>query len=67
MRRDVTDLRSIIHIQEVWLEPKPEEPFVYRVALYHDFSSATMLLATSGEAQDSAQNFIARLKYLRGW
>ena len=67
LRRDVVDLRSIAQIQETWLEPKPEDPFIYRVLLYHNFPAATVMLATTGETQDSAQEFVARLKYLRGW
>ena len=66
-RREVVDLRTIVHIQETWLEPSPETPFVLRVNLYHNFPAATVLLATSGEMQDLAQDFVARLKYMRGW
>jgi hypothetical protein len=66
-RADVLELRSISHIQETWLEPKPEEPFVLRVQIYHDVAAATILLATNGEGQDAVQEFIARIKYLRGW
>lgn len=66
-RRDVVELHSICHIQETWLEPKPEEPFVLRVHIYHDVSAATVLLATTGEAQDAVQEFLTRVKYLRGW
>jgi hypothetical protein len=66
-RRDVVSLHSIVNIQELWLEPKAEEPFTYRVLLIHNFGSQTVLLATTGEGQDAAQEFIGRLKYLRGW
>src|SRR5438477_10476394 len=41
LRRDVSDIRSIVHLQETWLEPKPEEPFVVRVAIYHTFPAVT--------------------------
>lgn len=67
LRRDVVDLRSIAQIQETWLEPKVDEPFVYRIALMHSFGAATVLLATTGETQDVAQDFLARLRYLKGW
>lgn len=67
LRQDVVDLRSVVHVQETWLEPKPDEPFIYRVALFHTFPATTVLLATTGEQQDSVQEFVARLKYLKGW
>lgn len=67
LRRDVVDLRSIVHIQETWLEPRPEQPFILRIALFHTFPAATVLFATTGETQDAAMDFVARLKYLRGW
>jgi hypothetical protein len=67
LRRDTVSLNSIAHIQETWLEPKVDEPFVLRVTLYHNFPAATVLLATTGEAQDAVQDFLSRLKYLRGW
>lgn len=67
VRVDVSELRSLVHIEETWLEPKPEEPFQYRVVLYHSFQAATVLKASTGEAQDAAQDFIGRVRYLRGW
>lgn len=66
-RRDITQIESIVHLQETWLEPKPDEPFVLRVAIYHAFPAATILLATTGEQQDLIQDFLTRLKYLKGW
>lgn len=66
-RRDVASLDSIVHVQETWLEPKPDEPFVLRVAFYHTFPAATILLATTGEQQDLIQDFLTRLRYLKGW
>ena len=35
--------------------------------LLHGFGAATILTASKGEAQDLAQEFISRFKYLRGW
>lgn len=67
LRRDVSDLRSVVHVQETWLEPKADEPFVVRVAIYHTFPAVTVLLASTGEGQDAIQDFVGRLKYLRGW
>src|SRR5262249_4905231 len=67
LRRDVVDLRSIVHIQETWLEPKVDQPFILRISLFHDFPAMTVLFATTGEGQDAAQEFVGRLKYLRGW
>jgi hypothetical protein len=66
-RRDVAELDSIVHIQETWLEPKPEEPFTLRVALYHTFPATTVLMASTGEQCDLIQDFLTRVKYLKGW
>jgi hypothetical protein len=66
-RRDIVELNSIMHIQEIWLEPDPARPFLLRVSLFHNFSARTILLASTGEGQDAIQEFIARLRYLRGW
>jgi hypothetical protein len=67
LRRDVVELGSIVHLQETWVETRPEEPFAYRVVLGHTFGAATILTASKGDAQDSAQEFVSRFKYLRGW
>jgi hypothetical protein len=67
LRRHTLDMRAIVDIQEVWLEPKPDLPFIYRVSIYYTFPAVTTLLALTGETQDLAQDFVARLKYLRGW
>ena len=67
IRRDVVELGSIVHLQETWVETKPDEPFYYRVVLGHAFGASTILLAPKGEAQDAAQEFVGRFKYLRGW
>jgi hypothetical protein len=66
-RRDVAQLDSIVNIHETWLEPKPDEPFVLRAALYHTFPATTVLLASTGEQQDLVQDFLCRLKYLKAW
>jgi len=65
--RDAADLRSIVQISETWLEPKPDQPFILRVLLLYNFQAATILYASTGEGQDQVQEFVARLKYLRGW
>ena len=67
LRKDVVELSSIVQLQETWVETKPEEPFLYRVELIHAFGAATILTASKGESQDSAQEFVGRFKYLRGW
>ena len=67
LRTEVMDLNSIVDIQEVWLEPKQDLPFLLRISILHRFPAATILIANSGEAQDMAREFIGRLKYLRGW
>jgi len=67
MRRDVAQLESIVHIQETWLEPKADEPFVLKVVLYHTFPAATVLLGSTGDQQDMIQDFLTRVKYLKGW
>ncbi len=67
LRRDVAQLDSIIHIQETWLESKPDEPFTLRAALYHTFPATTVILGTTGEQTDMIQDFLTRVKYLKGW
>ena len=67
LRKDVVELGSIVHLHETWIETRPEEPFLYRVELLHAFGAATILVASKGEAQDLAQEFVSRFKYLRGW
>lgn len=67
LRKDIVDLSSIVQLQETWIETKPEEPFVYKVQFLHAFGAATIIVAPTGEAQDAAQEFVGRFKYLRGW
>ncbi len=67
LRMDVVALDSIVSIEETWLEPSPETPFVFRVVLTHAPSGSTVLLATTGDAQDATRDFVSRLKYLKGW
>jgi len=67
LRCDVVELNSIVHIQEQWLEPKPEEPFILRTTITHNFPAITVIRASTGESQDAVREFIARLRYLRGW
>jgi hypothetical protein len=66
-RRDVVDIRSIAQIQETWLEPEKEKPFIFRATLYYTYPSITILRASTGESQDAAQEFLSRLRYLKGW
>lgn len=66
-RQHSTPIETVINIEELWLEPLPEQPFVLRVSLYHSFPATTILYAPTGETQDTAMAFAARLKYLRGW
>ncbi|HSV75228.1 MAG TPA: hypothetical protein VLH79_15845 [Chthonomonadales bacterium] len=67
LQRDTVELSSIVRVEETWLEPRPEEPFVLRIRLHHVFGACTVLLASTGEAQDAAREFAERVRYLRGW
>jgi hypothetical protein len=67
IRKDVVELGSIAQLQETWVETKPDEPFLYRAELFHTFGASTILVASKGEAQDAAQEFVSRFRYLRGW
>jgi len=67
LQRDTVDLSSIVRVEETWLEPRPDEPFVLRVRLHHAFGACTVLLASTGEGQDAARAFADRIRYLRGW
>lgn len=67
LRMHVTPLSSIMNVEELWLEPAPDQPFVLRVCLYHSFPATTILYAASGDTQESAISFLRRLKYLRGF
>lgn len=66
-RMHATPLETVINVEEVWLEPAPNKPFILRVCLYHSFPATTLLYATSGEMQEAATSFVGRLKYLRGF
>jgi len=66
-RAEATPLDALVNVQELWLEPEPGKPFVYRATLSYDFQAATVILASTGETQDAATAFVERLKYLRGW
>jgi hypothetical protein len=67
IRKDATELSSIVQLSETWVEAKADEPFTYRVELIHNFGAATILMATKCEGQDLAQEFVGRFKYLRGF
>ena len=62
----VSDTKSIVEIEEIWLEPKVDEPFQYRVMLHHEFGVATVLTSATGEGQDAIRSFVGRFNYLRG-
>lgn len=67
IRMHVTPLASIVHIEELWLETAPEQPFVLRVCCYHSFPATTVLYAPNPDSQEAAVAFIQRLKYLKGF
>ncbi|HLI47656.1 MAG TPA: hypothetical protein VKV18_03040 [Chthonomonas sp.] len=66
-RMHATPLESIVNIEELWMEPAPDKPFILRVCIYHSFPAATLLYAPTGETQEAAAAFVSRLKYLRGF
>ena len=66
-RRHVTPLDTVIGIDEIWLETAPNEPFAYQASLTHSFPSVTGLYALESDSQESALDFIERVKYLKGW
>lgn len=67
VRIHTTPLQTIMNVEELWLETAPDQPFVFRVCLYHSFPATTILYAPDGDSQDAAVAFITRLKYLRGF
>jgi hypothetical protein len=67
LRMHATPLDTIVHVEELWLEPAPDQPFVLRVSLYHNFPATTILLAPDGDSQEAAEAFVRRVKYLRGF
>lgn len=66
-RREIMPLDTLVHLHEQWLEPKKDEPFALRISLRYAFHAETVIVATTGEAQDAAREFLARMRYLRGW
>ena len=67
LKMHTTPLASVMNVEELWLEPAPDQPFTFRIALYHSFPATTILTATDGDAQEAAAGFLRRLKYLRGF
>ncbi len=67
LRMHATPLQTVMHVEELWLEPAPQQPFVLRCCLYHSFPATTLLCASTGESQEALHNFLVRLKYLRGF
>lgn len=67
LRCDTVALPSVVNIEETWIETKPDQPFFLRIKLHHSFPASTVLVASTGEGQDAAQEFVGRLRYLRGW
>ena len=67
LRMHATPLNTIMNVEELWLEPAPEQPFVFRACLFHSFPATTILTALHPESQESAIAFLQRLKYLRGF
>jgi hypothetical protein len=67
LRRHSTPLSTVVNVEELWLEPAPEQPFVLRVSLYHNFPATTILYAPDGDSQEAAATFVGKLKYLRGF
>ena len=60
-------LNTIVNVEEMWLEPAPEQPFILRVYFHHNFPATTILYAPDGDSQDAAVSFARRVKYLRGF
>ena len=67
LRTYVSPLETVMNVEELWLEPAPDQAFVLRICLYHSFPATTILYAPDGESQDAAVSFVRRLKYLRGF
>jgi hypothetical protein len=67
IRLHTTPLSTVMNIEELWLEAAPDEPFLFRICLFHSFPATTILSAPDGDSQDSAVAFAQRLKYLRGF
>ncbi len=67
LRMHATPLNTIMNVEELWLEPAPDQPFVFRACLFHSFPATTILYALHPDSQESAVAFLQRLKYLRGF
>ena len=67
VRAHSAPLDTIVNVEETWLEPAPEQPFVFRVFFHHNFPATTILYAPDGDSQDAAVAFARRIKYLRGF
>ncbi|HLK55659.1 MAG TPA: hypothetical protein VKU00_03795 [Chthonomonadaceae bacterium] len=67
LRTYVSPLETVMNIEELWLEPGPNQPFILRACLFHSFPATTILYAPDGESQDAAVAFLRRVKYLRGF
>ncbi len=67
LRMHATPLNTVVHVEEVWMEHAPDQPFNFRACLFHSYPATTMLCASTGEGQNLAHDFLVRLKYLRGF
>ncbi len=67
LRMHATPLNTIMNVEELWLEPAADQPFVLRACLFHSFPATTILYAPHPDTQEAAIGFLQRLKYLRGF
>ncbi len=67
IRMHSTPLSSVMNVEETWLEPSTDQPFVFKACMYHSFPATTLLTACTPEGEESAHEFLARVKYLRGF
>jgi len=67
LRIHTTPFNTIMNVEETWLEPAAEQPFVLRVCLFHSFPATTILYAPRPDTQEAALVFLQRFKYLRGF